>query len=552
MGGDSRADEHLAAGRDALARGAWQEAHDRLKEAVSLGAGADALEELSWAAWWLEDVPGCLDARERAYHGYREQGDRRSAARMALWLGDDHASFRGAHAVADGWFARARRLLQEVEPCAEHGWLAVFDAHTALGAADLGTASTLAREAQEHGRRHGAVALEMFAVATEGVVRVEQGDIVEGLRCLDEAVTAALSGEYEQLAPAAWAACLLLSTCEQLRDYDRAGQWCRQVEAFSERMDARFLRGVCRSHYGVVRAWQGDWDEAERELVGALTSLGTEHPSWRADALTRLGEFRRRQGRWDEAEALFEQAGPPGLRGLAAVRLDTGRPSEALELLERARRHTATTDGVAGADVLEAMVRTLIALEEQETAAATLSELRVIAEAAKTDALWAAVHRCEGALAFVTGAPEHACEHLEQAADRLRRSGAQVEAASARTDLAEILADLGRHDAARREARLALAGLTETDAEVERTRAQALLERLGSPDGASTDGDPSLTSRQVEVLALIARGRSDRQIAEQLVLSPHTVHRHVANIYARLGCSSRAEAVARATRAGLL
>ena len=552
MGGDSRADEHLDAGRDALARGAWQEAHDRLEQAVSLGAGADALEELSWAAWWLEDVPGCLDARDRAYRSYREQDDLRSAARMALWLGDDHASFRGAHAVADGWFARARRLLGEVAPCPEHGWLAVFDAHRALRASDLAIASQLAREAQEHGRQHGAIALEMFAVATEGVVRVEQGEIVEGLRCLDEAATAALSGEYEQLAPAAWACCLVLSTSEQLRDYDRAGQWCRQVAAFSERMDARFLRGVCRSHYGAVRAWQGEWDEAERELVGALTSLGTEHPSWRADALTRLGELRRRQGRFDDAEALFEQAGPLGLRGLAAVRLDLGRPAEALELLERARRHVGTIDGVAAADVLEARVRALVALEDHDVAAATLTELRAVAEAAMTEALWAAVHRCEGALAASTGAPERACEHLEQAIDQLRRSGAQVEAASVRTDLAEVLADLGRPDAAGREVRLALAGLKETDAEVERSRARSLLERLGSSDGARTDADPTLTSRQVEVLALIARGRSDRQIAEQLVLSPHTVHRHVANIYARLGCSSRAEAVARATRAGLL
>ncbi len=535
-----------------MAQGAWADAHARLERAVAAGAGPEALEDLSWAAWWLDRVESCLEAREQAYLGYRERGDTRSAARMALWLGDDHLEFRGAGAVAQGWFARAERLLDELEPCPEQGWLAVFEAHAALRRAEPDVAIPLARRAQALGRNHDVVALEMFAVATEGVAQVSQGEVQEGLRRLDEAATVALSGEFEHLAAASWTCCLMLSTCEHVRDLDRAGQWCRRVEEFSQRMGARFLRGVCRTHYGVIRAWQGDWRTADRELVDALRTLGTERPSWRADAVVRLGELRRRQGRLEEAASLFERSGVSGLRGLAALHLAGGRAVEARELLERSLRHGPDGANPARADALELLVRTLLALGEYDAAGVRLEELRSIAEAAATDALRAAVDRSEGLLAAATGASARACEHLEDAVDRLERSGAPVEAAVTRIELAEALNSVGRRDAAQREAERALTALTEADAGQERDRAAAILDALLAPATPATERDQVLTPRQVQVLDLVARGLSDQQIAEHLVLSRHTVHRHVANIYTRLGCSSRAEAVARATRLNLL
>lgn len=237
------ADHGLAGGRAALTRGAWSEARSRFADALTAGERPEALEGLSWAAWWQEDVAACLDARERAYRLYQQAGDLRGAARMALWLGDDHVEFRGAHAVGEGWLARAGRLLDGLDACPEHGWLAVFEAHAALGH-DAAEARRLAAQAQDIGGRHGAVDLQMFAVATEGVAHIAQGDIAAGFRCLDEATVAALAGEYENLAPAAWSCCLMLSSCEQVRDYERGAQWCQQVAEFSRRMDARPPRGI--------------------------------------------------------------------------------------------------------------------------------------------------------------------------------------------------------------------------------------------------------------------------------------------------------------------
>jgi DNA-binding NarL/FixJ family response regulator len=73
------------------------------------------------------------------------------------------------------------------------------------------------------------------------------------------------------------------------------------------------------------------------------------------------------------------------------------------------------------------------------------------------------------------------------------------------------------------------------------------------PPREVADGAPALLSdREREILGCVARGLGDREIAEQLVLSPHTVHRHVANIRRKLGRTSRTAAVAEATRLGLL
>ncbi len=256
MSEDLRRSSTTRAGADALSRGDWQDAWVRFAAAAQQGGAAEALEWLSWAAWWLDDVDACIDARERAYRAYRDAGADRAAARMALWLADDHA-------LADG----------DPEVALHH-----------------------AREGVDAGQRHGRVDLEMFAVATEGVARLRLGEVDAGLRRLSEAATAALAGEYENLAPAAWSCCLLLATCEDRREYDRGVQWCEQVAAFSERTNARFLRAVCSAHYGAILAWYGRLEEAEGALVAAGDAISEQRPTWRPEALVRLGQLRRQVG----------------------------------------------------------------------------------------------------------------------------------------------------------------------------------------------------------------------------------------------------------------
>jgi LuxR family transcriptional regulator, maltose regulon positive regulatory protein len=181
-------------------------------------------------------------------------------------------------------------------------------------------------------------------------------------------------------------------------------------------------------------------------------------------------------------------------------------------------------------------------------AATRLEELRSLAAVMSTLPLRASVRLLEGLLAAGKGDHEEACDCFEDAVDLFTGCRAPVEAGRARLELAAALLALGRMGAAEREARAALECLEKAGAPAGNARAQALLTTLGT----SAAGSRPLSERQLQVLRLVAEGLGDKDIADRLVLSEHTVHRHVANIYLRLGCSSRAAAVAHASRLGLL
>ena len=143
----------VRAGHAALRRGAWSEARASFEAALREEETAEALEGLSWALWWLDEVDGCFAAREAAYRRYRADGDLRGAARLALWLSDDYSEFRRQEAVSDGWFQRAARLLGELPPAPEHGWMAAFEAHGALAGGDYEGSAAAGRRGARAGAR---------------------------------------------------------------------------------------------------------------------------------------------------------------------------------------------------------------------------------------------------------------------------------------------------------------------------------------------------------------------------------------------------------------
>ena len=549
-------DERVREGDAALARGAWDEARAIFERELEARETVAALEGLSWAAWWVEDVPACLGARERAYRLSRREGDPRRAAMLAVWLANDHLFFRGERAIANGWFQRAARLLEGHEPCLEHGWLDALRGYKAMGEGDPAGARVLAARARELGRRLAVVSLEMFALSVEGVALVNEGEVADGMRCLDEATAAALADEFEEVVPAGWTCCLLLNACERVRDYERAAEWCGKVEEFGRRMRINFVTGACRAHYGAVLTWQGRWQEAERELTEATEYLAAQRPTWSGLAIVRLAELRRRQGRIAEAQELLRRATGNALTPvvLAELSLDLGDASAARDLLEPVLRRVPAENRSLRAAPLEVMVRATAATGDAEAAASHLVELRAIAEAVGTRPMRAALSLAEGVVAAAAGDRETARERLEDAVELFVASGAAFELARARLELARALASLGRGDAAVREATLALGRLDEIGAAAEVARARELLGSLGGPPTArrAAAGDQLLTPRELEVLRLVSQGLTDGEIAARLVLSKHTVHRHLQNAYASLGCSSRASAVAEAYRLNLL
>jgi DNA-binding CsgD family transcriptional regulator len=546
------------AGWAALGNGDWDGARSAFEESLAEGESPEALEGLGWVGHMLNADRLTFDTRERAYRLYLERGDKRSAARIAAYIAADHLLFRGEPAVANGWLQRAHSLIDDLEPGVDHGWLAIHEGHIAVALdEDTAKARRLAATAVELGRAFGAPELEMLGLGLEGRALVSDGELEEGMRRLDEATTVALAGEASLLYCVAWACCYLISACERVRDFDRAAQWCARVGEFCGRHDI-FLLNTCRAHYASVLSWQGRWGEAESELTAAVDGLETSRPPMVGDAIARLGELRRRQGRLGEAAELFARSETHtlSLLGRAALALDHDRPAEAAELADRYLRRFPGRGRVERSVGLELTIRALARQGEHERAAGALSELREIATRAKTRPIRAAVLSSEGAVAAARGDSEAARRSFEDALDLLAASEARSEVGRVRLDLASVLTALGREDHARREIEAALADFRELGADGERARAEAMLQSLDDaavrlpPDAIETPLG-GLSPRELQVLALVAEGLTNRDIAQRLVLSEHTVNRHVANILRKLGLPSRAAAASLAGRHGL-
>ena len=122
----------------------------------------------------------------------------RRAAMLALWVADDYLILRGERAIANGWFQRAARILEVLDPCPEQGWLDALLGYVATVDGDPAKAKVLAARARDLGRQLDVVSLEMSALAVEGLALVNEGEVADGMRCLDEATAAALAGEYEE------------------------------------------------------------------------------------------------------------------------------------------------------------------------------------------------------------------------------------------------------------------------------------------------------------------------------------------------------------------
>jgi ATP/maltotriose-dependent transcriptional regulator MalT len=276
------------------------------------------------------------------------------------------------------------------------------------------------------------------------------------------------------------------------------------------------------------------------------------------DALARLGELRRRQGRAAEADELFVQSETHtlSLLGRAALALDRDQPSEAAELADRYLRRFPDPGRVERSAGLEVAIRALAHLGENQRATEALGELREIAARARTRPILAAVCSSEGTLAVARGDHDAARRSFEDALDLLAACDAPFETGRVRLDLSATLGALGRSDQARREIEAAIADFGAMGADWERARAETMLAKLQKtsvtlPPEAMDRPLGGLSRRELEVLALVAEGLTNRDIAKRLVLSEHTVNRHVANILRKLGLNSRAAAASLAGRYGL-
>ncbi len=534
----------VEAGWSALTRGEWQLARTCLTSAVERSEDPRAYEGLGWAAWWCNDDVAVFAARERAFALYRRQHDVVSAARVAIWLGCDYHDFRGAYAVANGWYQRAHRLLSDAPLSAEHGWLAFQQGAYALELDDdTITARARAREVAGIAAELGHDDLEFLGLALDGLALVTEGDVDEGMRRLDEVGVAATAGEFQEPLATTWSLCYLIYGCERARDFDRASQWCDRMHEVSTRYAFDFGMGVCRAHYGGVLVHRGQWQAAEDELTAAGELLARSRPLAIGEYGVRLGELRRRQGRLDEAAALFDTSMPHPLAviGLAQIAIERGDAATAVDMVDDLLAATPAANLSQRAEALETLACGRAALGDAGGAAAAASALRSIAETVRTQPLLAMAASAEATAATATGDHESARRHLAEAVVIFDRCGLPYEADCARIELAETLVRLARPEAADGHARGAERRLRLLGALYAAQRAARFARALRA--------DPSsplavLSARELEVAALLADGHSDREVAERLHISPHTVHSHVKQIYRQFAVGSRPELMA--------
>jgi DNA-binding NarL/FixJ family response regulator/putative sterol carrier protein len=536
------AEDLIREGWKALAAADWEGARSFFERAGEFGETAETLDGLGRALHFQGDYPRAVEVTERAFAAYREQGMLVDAADRARWLAFLHGAINGNMAVASGWMERAGSLLENAEECAGHGWL-VLD--RAPFTDDPEERNRLATAALAIARRFGDVDLEYDALSLLGQSLVAGGRVVEGMKLLDQAMTGVSAGEVVGVVPIGDIYCRLLSACEVASDVVRAEEWMAVAGSFGAWSD--FVSPVCRTHYGGILIAIGRWSEAEEQLLAALRSFERGYRGMRGWPLGKLADLRVRQGRFDEARRMAEgyESHPVARRILAAIALGRGDLPLAEELVR------LCLDGEAAADpgcapVLEMLVQIRLARDDMPAAGDALERIRAVAEDSRNDVAAAFAELAEGRVRAAQG-DASAPSHLQAALRRFTALQLPLEAARAQRELAGALAE-DAPEAAVVEARLALRAFEQIGATADADAAAALLRRLGASGRAFPRHFGELTKRETEVLALLADGCSNEEIAQRLVISRRTAEHHVAHILSKLGLRSRAEAAAHAVR----
>jgi DNA-binding CsgD family transcriptional regulator len=530
----------LERGRQAYARRAWSRAHAALSRADRAEplAAAD-LELLATSAYMLGRDDEYIRCLERAHQRHQEGGRGPRAARCAFWLGLAYL-LRGETSRATGWFARAERVLdREGRACVERGYLLipVLLRHVASG--EPGAAYEAAGEAAEIGERFGDLDLVALVVQEQGHALIRQGRVEEGLRLLDETMVAVTAGELSPIVTGL-VYCNTIAFCQSVFEVRRAREWTAALtEWCGQQPDMVAHTGLCQVHRAEIMQLNGAWPDALEEARRAEERLarGVANQSAAGYAAYRQGEIQRLRGDVAAAEAAYRDASRLGWEpqpGLALLRLAQGRGDAAASAIRRALGETS--EPFTRARLLAACVEIMLAVGEEVEASAATRELEEVAEGHEGGMLRAMVLQAKGAVDLARGDARGALLVLRRASQMWQELQAPYEAARTRVLVARACRALGDDDAAA----------------LELEAGRDVFERLGAaPDLARVDarapsdrsaGSHGLTPRELQVLRLVATGASNRRIAEALVISEHTVARHMQNIFAKLGVSSRTAA----------
>jgi DNA-binding CsgD family transcriptional regulator len=522
----------------------WKETYEHLRDLDKRSPLEPAtLIELATSAYLIGKDEEGVAVLIRAHQGYAQARDLQQAGGTAARIASIFMS-KGDAAQAAGWMARAARLLDECgAPCAERGYLLLPSARQSAMSGNAAEAESKFAEAARIGERFGDVDLTSLARQGRGRALIELGELERGIALLDEVMVAVTAGEVSTIV-AGIIYCSVISACSDLFDIGRAREWTQALTRWCETQpDMVPYRGECLIHRAEIISLQGVWPEAMSEALLACERL-SEPPGQPAfgSALYQVAELHRLRGELEKADAAFRKAAEHGRSpypGLALLRLAQGRRVDAsaaiCRVLQESRQRRAR------AKTLSAAVEILLACDDVAGARGAADELEGIAQSLATPFLRASAAHAGGAVLLAEEDPAAALSACRTAWMLWRSLDVPYEAARTQVLIADACRRLGDRDNAALELEAARRIL-------EQLGAASDLSRLQRADASRPDANVAnvakLTDRELQVLRLIATGRTNRAIADELDLSEKTVARHVANIFNKLDLSSRSAATA--------
>jgi DNA-binding NarL/FixJ family response regulator len=529
-------------GRAAFAARSWTEAHLLLTEAdQSMTLEAGDLSTLATAAYLSGHPEATIEVLGRAHQAYRSMGALDRAAGCAYWLAFSLLN-RGEHAQAAAWVSRALVMLDEnATECVERGYLNMLRGIQTLMQGDPEAALPAIEAVVAIARRYDDADLIAMSGLGKGQALIALDRTEEGLAILDEVMVAATAGELSE-AVAGLAYCAIISVCQDILDVRRAREWTAALSRWcADQPDLVPYSGHCLVHRSEIHQLEGDWNAA-RAAAEAAHGRYAVGGDWSSDGLAyyREAELYRLRGEYDAAEAAYRECSRRGQDpqpGMTLLRLAQGDVASAATSTRRMLQERL--DLLRRARILAVHVEVMLASGEIDEAHEASAALAETAARYAPSMLKAVSLSASGAVELARGDSVLALSYLREARSLWQELSIPYEVARTRELIGSACRRLGDTETAELELGAA--------AEIYRALgARPDLDRVASPptpagNGVATSG---LTARELEVLRLVAAGKSNRTIASDLVLSEKTVARHISNIFTKLDLSSRSAATA--------